>query len=344
VRHDRYLAYSHFSRVPGDYPADWDGSTYFYRPNAPADYGTLTYVPKNAAGVPTGSAIPATTRPRTGLVPPAQYANDRFQDDFAPPEVRVRKTTYTVGGVGHLVRDLSVFYNYSTTFNPSAARQNIYGSYYGPQVAAEWSTGVRHSLANGRLSATLGYYRGRQTGQVFDFSSTAQSNLNTFATASPTPATGPAPAAGQGNSRGLTPVPRFFDTRDSRNDGYELELVANPTRALRLTPTPPAPAPTRATSPAASPVSTTAKEPVLRQIAADTSVLIDRADEHRRGQHRHPHQYPLTGCQRRRQRVEQPPDASATTSCPAPSSSPACRSSPPTSSPTTPSAKAGSRA
>jgi hypothetical protein len=189
--------------------------------------------------------------------------------------VRVRKTTYTVGGVGHLVRDLSVFYNYSTTFNPSAARQNIYGSYYGPQVAAEWSTGVRHSLANGRLSATLGYYRGRQTGQVFDFSSTAQSNLNTFATASPTPATGPAPAAGQGNSRGLTPVPRFFDTRDSRNDGYELELVANPTRALRVTANAARPRTYQSNVAGGFAGFYTAKEPVLRQIAADTSVLID---------------------------------------------------------------------
>jgi outer membrane receptor protein involved in Fe transport len=58
ARHDRYLAYSHFSRVPGDYPADWDGSNYFYRPNAPADYGTLTYVPKNAAGVPPAAPSP----------------------------------------------------------------------------------------------------------------------------------------------------------------------------------------------------------------------------------------------------------------------------------------------
>ncbi|MBI5690209.1 MAG: hypothetical protein HZC55_08915 [Verrucomicrobia bacterium] len=275
VRHDRYLAYSQFSRVPGDYPANWDGLTYHYRPAAPADFGSLTYVPKSATGVPTGSAIPATTRPRNGLVPLAQYANDRFQDDFAPPEVRVRKTTYTVGGVGHLARALSVFYNYSTTFNPSAARQNIYGSYYGPQVAAEWSTGVRQTLADGRLSATLGYYRGRQTGQVFDFSSTAQSNLNTFATASPTPASGPAPAAGQGNLRGLTPVPRFFDTRDSNNDGYEIELVANPTRSLRVTANAARPRTYQTNVAAGFAGYYAAKEPVLRQIAADTSVLID---------------------------------------------------------------------
>jgi outer membrane receptor protein involved in Fe transport len=277
ARNDRYLAYSHFSRVPGDYPANWDGSEYYYRPEAPADYGTLSYRPKTAAGVPTGAAVPASSRPRTGLVAQPQYANDRFQDDYAPPRVNVDKTTFTVGGLGYVQRDLSVFYNYSTTFNPSAARQNIYGSYYGPQVAAEWSAGLRQSFANGRLSATLGYYRGRQTGQVFDFSSTAQSNLNTFANASPTPATGPAPAAGQGNLRGLTPVPRFFDTRDSNNDGYEFELVANPTRSLRLTLNAARPR-TYQTNVAADFAGFYAQnEAVLRQIAADTSVLIDSA-------------------------------------------------------------------
>ncbi|WP_414663655.1 TonB-dependent receptor plug domain-containing protein [Horticoccus sp. 23ND18S-11] len=275
ARNDQYVAYSRFSRVPGEYPADWDGLTYYYRPDAPADYGTLSYTPKTAAGVPTGSAVPASSRPRTGLVAQPQYANDRFQDDYAPPEVNVKKTTFTVGGLAYVMRELGLFYNYSTTFNPSAARQNIYGSYYGPQVAAEWSAGLRQTLANGKLSATLGYYRGRQTGQVFDFSSTAQANLNTFATASPTPATGPAPAAGLGNLRGLTPVPRFFDTRDSNNEGYEFEVVANPTRALRLTVNGARPRTYQSNVAADFAGFYARNEPVLRQIAADTSVQID---------------------------------------------------------------------
>ncbi|MBI5770239.1 MAG: hypothetical protein HZA93_20855 [Verrucomicrobia bacterium] len=275
VRNDQYRAYSLFSRVPGDYPVNWDGSTYYYRPSAPADYGSLLYTPKTAAGVATGAAVPASSRPRTGLVAQSQYANDRFQDDYAPPEVNVKKTTFTVGGLGYLKRDLSLFYNYSTTFNPSAARQNIYGSYYGPQVAAEWSAGLRHTLADGKLAATLGYYRGRQTGQVFDFSSTAQSNLNTFASASPTPAAGPAPASGLGNLRGLTPVPRFFDTRDSNNEGYELELVANPTKSLRLTLNGARPRTYQRNVAAGFAGFYAQKESVLRQIAADTSVLID---------------------------------------------------------------------
>jgi len=83
---------------------------------------------KTAAGVPTGSAVPASSRPHTGLVVQPQYANDRFQDDYAPPEVNVMKTTFTVGGLAYVMRELSLFYNYSTTFNPSAARQNRSGA------------------------------------------------------------------------------------------------------------------------------------------------------------------------------------------------------------------------
>jgi outer membrane receptor protein involved in Fe transport len=235
IRSDDYLGHNLNAKLPGDYPTDWNGQYYVWRPAAPADYATLSYIPKDANGVATGPARPATTRPRTGIIAQSQYASDRFQDDFAPPDVSVKTNTYSVGGVGYLTRDLSAFYNYATTFNPSAARQNIYGFFYGPQVASEWSAGLRETLAGGRLSLSLGYYRGRQSGQVFDQGTTPQSNLNTIILASPRASAPPAPAAGQGNIRGVAAVPRFFDQRDLSDHGWEFELVANPTRSLRLT-------------------------------------------------------------------------------------------------------------
>ena len=39
---------------PGDYPTGWDGSQIIFKPDAPADWSTLTYLPKNAAGQVTG--------------------------------------------------------------------------------------------------------------------------------------------------------------------------------------------------------------------------------------------------------------------------------------------------
>jgi len=275
VRHDNYLGHNLLSRLPGDYPVDWNGNYYVWRPAAPADYATLSYIPKDASGNPTGAAQPAIARPRTGIVRQAQYATDRYQDDFAPPDVKVRPDTYTVGVVGYLTRDLGAFYNYSTTFNPTAARQNIFNGFYGPQVAAEWDAGLRHALAGGKLSVSLGYYQGHQNGQIFDPSITPQSNLNTIILATPRVATPPAPASNQGNVRSVAPVPRFFDTRDSISHGWEFELIANPTRSWRIT--------LNAAMPRAYQTNVSrdfsrymqTNETVLRQIVADTGVSID---------------------------------------------------------------------
>ena len=53
---------------PLDHPSGYGALTrdhFIYRPNAPADYFKLTYVPKNAAGVATGpSQLAPATRPR----------------------------------------------------------------------------------------------------------------------------------------------------------------------------------------------------------------------------------------------------------------------------------------
>ncbi len=275
VRHDDYTGSAIFSRMPGDYPANWDGGSYLWRSAAPADYAMLTYVPKDANGNPTGAARPATTRPRTGIVAQSQYANDRFQDDFSPPEVKVKQTTYSLGSVVYLLKSLGAFYNYSTTFNPSAARQSVFGSFYGPQVAQEWSAGLRESLAGGKLSLSLDYYKGHQAGQVFDQGLNPTTWINNIALASPTSATGPAPASGQGNIRGLAPVPRFFDRRDLSDHGWELEVVANPTRSWRVSFNAALP---RAYAGNVAPdfiKYLNLNDTTLRQIAADTSVLID---------------------------------------------------------------------
>lgn len=279
VRRDEHRSWNTYSRVPGDYPVDWDGSTYFWRAAAPADYTTLSYVPKNAAGVPTGPAQPAAVRPRTGLAAQPQYANDRFQDDYAPPDLRGKNTTYSVGGVGYVTRDLNVFYNYATTFNPSPARPNIYGAFYGPQVAAEWSAGVRENLADGRLSVSLGYYRGRQTGQVYSPGTTPATNINNIVLASPRVTAPPAPAAGQGNIRGVSPVPRFFDLRDLSNHGWEFELVANPTRNWRVTLNAALPRAYQENVASDFRAFLDKNDTALRQILTDTGVLIDPATQ-----------------------------------------------------------------
>jgi hypothetical protein len=70
-------------------------------------------------------------------------------------------------------------------------------------------------------------------------------------------------------------VPRFFDTRDSNNEGFEFEVVANPTKALRLTVNGARPRTYQSNVAADFAGFYARNEAVLRQIAADTSVLID---------------------------------------------------------------------
>ena len=110
---------------PLDHPASYGVLTrdhFIYRPDAPADYFKLTYVPKNTAGVATGpSQLAPATRPRdatTGVALP-QYAKDRFQDDFNPPPTQTKKPTKSVGGIFNLGRGVSVWANFAQTFNPT---------------------------------------------------------------------------------------------------------------------------------------------------------------------------------------------------------------------------------
>jgi len=234
ARRDRFqvASWSVTSRPTADYPSNWDGSTVIYRPAAPADYYALTYVPKTAAGVATGPAIPADTRPRDAVgVPLAQYAGDRFRDDYSSPDVDLKVTTVTYGAVVHAAKWLTGYANYAETFNPSIAGQTITGSLLPPQQSKGWDAGVRFTLLNERLSASLGRYRSEQANSGFESTSNITPvrdiiNANVKGDQSPNGI----------NARNLAPVPApVFDFQKTKADGYEVDLVANLTRNWRLT-------------------------------------------------------------------------------------------------------------
>ncbi|MCC6416333.1 MAG: hypothetical protein IT582_10535 [Opitutaceae bacterium] len=193
VRYDEYLGQATLTMAQMDYPVDWDAKSFLYRPAAPADYASLT----NAQ-----------------------------QEKYSPPDVETNETTYTTGAVAHVTPTVSVFTNYSTTFNPNASRQLIDGSFAKPQVASEWGGGVRYTLPNGRLALTLGYYSGEQENQLYDPGATSTTNLNNIIEV-------PLPI-GSSYVSNLRSVPRFFDLRDVRNEGWELEVTANPTKDWRI--------------------------------------------------------------------------------------------------------------
>jgi hypothetical protein len=222
---------------PLDHPAGYGALTrdhFIYRPDAPADYFKLTYVPKDAAGRPTGPAqLAPATRPRdttTGVALP-QYANDRFQDDFNPPPTSTKKPTRAIGGILNIGRGVALWANFAQTFNPTDfTKTTIDYDTPPPSVSEGKDYGVRFSLGP-KFYATLSRYESTEK----DASSTQPSGFSNLQVIINTNVVGDLSSDGR-NRRGLGDVPiGWNDTLDRKSRGYEFEVVANLTPSWRLT-------------------------------------------------------------------------------------------------------------
>ena len=209
---------------------------YLFRPDAPSDYFDLLYTPANVAGVATGQKTYAITRPvdsSTGI-PLAQYANDRFRDDYNAPAVTVKPTTKNVGFVYQPIAKLpvSVFTNYSQSYNPPAlGLQTIDYGTPSPSNAEEIAWGLRTGLGSNKFVVTLTRYSSNEK----NYTSTnpaGYSNLNTIITAN---AKGDLSLSGI-NARDFPLVPgQWADVIGNRkSQGWELEVDANVIRGLRV--------------------------------------------------------------------------------------------------------------
>lgn len=222
---------------PMDHPANYGVLTrehFIYRPDAPADYFKLAYVPKDAAGRATGpSQLAPATRPRdatTGVALP-QYANDRFQDDFNPPPTSTKKPTKSIGGIFNVGRGVSLWANFAQTFNPTDFTKTTID--YGtppPSVSEGKDYGVRFSLGP-KLYVTVSRYESKEK----DASISQPSGFSNLQTIINTNVIGDTSSEGR-NRQGLGDVPiGWNDTLDRKSKGYELEAVANLTSNWRLT-------------------------------------------------------------------------------------------------------------
>jgi outer membrane receptor protein involved in Fe transport len=237
LRRDDYESVTNHMVLRGDQPDDWDGTSIFFRPRPPEDYFSLKYVPKNAAGQPTGPETEAIARPRTANVPQAQYVNDRFRDDYSLPAISGAVDTYSLGGVYHLTNWVNVFANYAETWAPPAGELRINGERFVPVVSDGWDAGLRFSLLGDRLSFTATRYGAKQDnlakgtgtngglanalGNLFN----SLANTNVFGDLSPTGV----------NARGMLNVPgNYFDVASRKSKGYEFELTANVTPQWRI--------------------------------------------------------------------------------------------------------------
>lgn len=277
VRHDEFHVTASSlnnsaTAVRYDYPANWDGHTVYYRPAAPADYNTLTYVPKNASGVATGPAALAITRPRDANGKPLdQYSGDRFRDDYGAPDIDQSVTTVTYGGIVHATNWISGFYNFAESFNPSLAGQTVTGDLIPPQLAEGWDAGVRFNLLNGRVIASVGRYSSTQKNNGFDAGGTVRGMLAGITEAN---SRGDASTNGR-NTRGLAEIPSpYFDFQDLEAEGSEIDIVANLTRSWRLTANYARPEVRNTNRFTDTWTYITANESTLRQIVLDAGGLI----------------------------------------------------------------------
>ncbi len=232
VRFDGYENKFGYNQNFGDYPANWDGTSILYRPAAPADYGTLTYIPKDAAGRATGPAAPAATRPRDASgFRLAQYANDRFQDDYNFPTLRDHQITYSGGGVWHTRPWLGFYSNYAQTFTIPPPNATVTNEVLAATVSSGVDAGVRFNLLDQRVRLSINRYFTRQKDQP----STGPIAGNIFNAIITANAIGDFSDAGT-NKRNFPQTPPAFiqDRRQVRANGWEIELVANPTKSLRL--------------------------------------------------------------------------------------------------------------
>jgi hypothetical protein len=222
---------------PMDHPASYGVLTrehFIYRPDAPADYFTLAYTPKDATGRATGPRqLAPATRPRdatTGVALP-QYANDRFQDDFNPPPTSTKKPTQSIGGIFNVGRGVSLWANFAQTFNPTDFTKTTID--YGtppPSVSQGRDYGLRFSLGP-KFYATVSRYESKEK----DASSTQPSGFSNIQTIINANVLGDLSSDGR-NREGLGDVPiGWNDTLDRKSRGYELEVVANLTADWRLT-------------------------------------------------------------------------------------------------------------
>ena len=276
VRKDSYFFRTVQQIDKGDYPLNWDGFTRIMRPSAPADYATLTYRTRDAAGNPIGAPQEAAIRPR--IAPNGDrdplYANERFKDDYNPNPVQGTQVTRSVGSVLHLANWFNPSINYAETFNPPGGIVRIDGRQLEPTVSSGTDYGLRMELFQNKLNLNFTYY---QTSEING--AISQDGPNFFTTLYQANVVGDQSAVGR-NIRGAGDLPaQYRDIRTRSGSGFEIEVVYNPSRAFRLTGSLSFPKVFESNLYPDVTAYIDKNMPLFKQIANDAGVLIDASNQ-----------------------------------------------------------------
>lgn len=258
TRYDRFESRRRNRVEFGDLPTTWDGLTPVFKPEAPANWKDLTYIPRNASGVATSRvAIPAANRPRINplgtpfattafvyngatvgytngnnngvQIPNPYFASDTFRNDFSVPVNDGNDLTGSYGFVYHVRPWVSVSANYATTYVPppvdAYTLENVPAE---PLTGEGYDIGLRFNLLQGRLALNTNYFNNREDHARIDPPGKGDINaLFARNLASDESIDGR-------NQRGL---PEIFggDYESRKNVGYEFEMVGKLARGWRLT-------------------------------------------------------------------------------------------------------------
>jgi hypothetical protein len=246
--HDSYMRWLKTSPGWGALPDDpnWDGLTVddrYFRPDAPADWKTLTWTPRDISGNPltaapissNWSARPRVLKPGTNdvFVPDPRYnnPNDRFRDDYNRPAIKGQKDINTTLGLTYHLRDwVALKLSYGTSFlPPEAGRYLLNDEDADSEQGIAYDAALTFSLFNGRLSVTPRYYFNRR--ENVTTGSPAESAIDALMTRHAWDET--VVFAGQRNPFNFPEV-NGSDYMAQYNDGYEVEVAGNITRGWRL--------------------------------------------------------------------------------------------------------------
>lgn len=218
---------------------NWDGLSLddrYFKPDAPADWKSLTYIPKNADGTPRSAVpIPAIDRPTvTGVngVNPFNpvYNGERFRNDYNPPPGESQGINTTYGVMYHALSWLSLHANYGESHAPMGVnRWMLDFSEADPEKGIAYDAGITLDLFRQRLAVKAGYFFNRREKILGNYGPVTD-NINRLMEKQ---------AATDGsldgrNSLGYSNV-YGADYFAQKNEGYEFEVVGRITRNWRLT-------------------------------------------------------------------------------------------------------------